>query len=168
MDASVAVVGLSLLANLVGLILSLWACFREVPSPVPTLPHRSRLSVQPPTCFSWSSGLLLWRSRSRGWSFEWVCFFAFLYFDLKLPGHVVEWRPNLDRVLVWVDRLLLLLNVLRSVDSNSVEIGLQYSDCNPFRLIDRGRSLWKRRLHLDFDNTGPLPLVTVLRGLRYA
>ena len=30
MDASVAVVGLSLLANLIGLLLGLWACFREI------------------------------------------------------------------------------------------------------------------------------------------
>jgi len=41
-DAPVAIVGLLLLANLIGLLLGLWACFREVQGPVPILPTRSR------------------------------------------------------------------------------------------------------------------------------
>jgi len=41
MDALVATVGLLLLANLIGLLLGLWACFAKFKVPVPILPTRS-------------------------------------------------------------------------------------------------------------------------------
>ena len=91
MDALAAIVGLLLSAILIGLLLGLWACFREIQGPLPNLTsYSSILSIQPSACLSWASSFLLWRTRSRGWSLEWVCFFGFLllfsYFYLKLPG----------------------------------------------------------------------------------
>jgi len=110
----------------------------------------------------------LWRSWSRSWSLEWVCLcFTFLYFYFKLPRQAVQWRPHANQVL-WgskSQRVLLLFNVLRSIDSNSMEVRLEKPNSDTFGLIDRSCS-WKRCLHSDFDNTGPFPLVAATGWLQ--
>jgi len=115
----------------------------------------ARLSIQSPACLSWTSCFLLWWSRSRSWSLELVCFFAFAFSDLyfKLLGDAVLRGPNSYRVLVWIHPFLSLFNVQRCVDSNSVEVWLEYLDCNSL-----ASWAWKWGFHSYFDNTAPFPL----------
>jgi len=94
--------------------------------------YSSILSIQPPTCLSWSTGFLLWGTKSWSWSLEWIYCFTFVFSDLyfKLPGDAVLRGPNLYRILVRIAALLLLFDVFRCVDSNSVEVrtvGLELS-----------------------------------------
>jgi len=130
LEASVATVGLSLSEDLIGLTLSLWACFAKFQE------GSSSSSNQFRTRWSYRLRHLLaslgppashceWRSWSRGWSLEWVLLcFVFLYFYFKLPRHAVQWRPHANQVLVGVQRVLLLFDVLWSIYPDSVEVRL--------------------------------------------
>jgi len=121
------------------------------------------LSIQPPACLSWTSGFLLWWTRSRSWSLEWVVFFAFAFSDLQVesPGETVLRGPHSYRIFVWIHTFLSLFDILWCVDSNSVEVWLEYSDCNSL-----ASWAWKWGFHSDFDHTPSLPLTAATGWLQ--